>query len=152
MSDPERDLPSLGLHTREEAAAAAGVEPELIDSIWRAAGLPSPESGLRRFTDLDVENFRGFAVGADLFGEEAVLRFTRVLGQSLSRIAEAWASAPASACSVSRRRRWDKRYSMKTDATRRIRQKLETRAKFDLRVSLIVWSASNGTAWLVILV
>src|SRR5882724_9052219 len=41
------------------------------------------------FSDLDVEILRAFAVGAELFGEEAVSRFTRVMGTSLSSIAEA---------------------------------------------------------------
>jgi adenylate cyclase len=77
------------LLTREEAAAAAGVEPELFDRVWRAAGLASPDPGVPRFTDRDVEIIRAFAVGAELFGEASVLRFTRVLGQSLSRIADA---------------------------------------------------------------
>jgi adenylate cyclase len=78
-----------GRHTREEAAAAAGVEPERIDRIWRAAGLPSVDPGMPYFSDRDVEIFRAFAVGSELFGEEAVSRFTRVMGTSLSSIAEA---------------------------------------------------------------
>jgi adenylate cyclase len=75
--------------TREDAAAAAGIEPERIDRIWRAAGLPIAGPGVPYFSEFDVENLRGFAVAAELFGEAAVLRFTRVLGTSLSRIAEA---------------------------------------------------------------
>ncbi len=77
------------LHTREEAASAAGIEPERVDRIWRAAGLPSVEAGIPHFSDADVEILRAFALGSDLFGEESVLRFTRVMGTSLSRIAEA---------------------------------------------------------------
>lgn len=81
--------PGRNLHTREEAATAAGIEPERIDRIWRAAGLPGSEAGVPYFSDRDLEILRAFAVGSDLFGEEAVLRFTRVIGTSLSRIAEA---------------------------------------------------------------
>src|SRR4029077_19427526 len=33
--------------------------------------------------------YRGFAVGEGFFGEEAMLHFIRVLGSSLSRVAEA---------------------------------------------------------------
>jgi adenylate cyclase len=76
-------------HTREEAAAAAGIEPERVDRIWRAAGLPSVGPGVAHFSDRDVEILRAFAVGSELFGEESVLRFTRVMGTSLSRVAEA---------------------------------------------------------------
>jgi len=78
-----------GRLTREEAAAAAGVEPERLDRIWRAAGLPVVDPGVQYFSDLDVEILRAFAVGSELFGEEAVSRFTRVMGTSLSSIAEA---------------------------------------------------------------
>jgi class 3 adenylate cyclase len=84
VSQPRRQL-----HTREEAAAAAGVEPDGVDRIWRAAGLPSADPGVPQFSDREVEILRGFAVGAALFGEESVLRFTRVMGTSLSRVAEA---------------------------------------------------------------
>ena len=84
MTEPDREL-----HTREEAAAAANMEPEQIDRIWRAAGLPNAGPGVPYYSDFDVENLRGFAVGVELFGEEAVFRFTRVMGISLSRIADA---------------------------------------------------------------
>lgn len=78
-----------GLHTREEAAAAVGIEPGDLDKIWRAAGLPDVGAGVPNFNDRDVEILRAFAVGSELFGEEAVLRFTRVMGTSLARIADA---------------------------------------------------------------
>ena len=84
MSEPDRDR-----HTREAAAAAVGVEPERVDRIWRSAGLPSVRPGVPYFSDGDVEVLRAFMLGAELFGEDAVLRFTRVMGTSLSRIAEA---------------------------------------------------------------
>jgi adenylate cyclase len=76
-------------HTREETAVAVGVEPERVDRIWRSAGLPSVGPGIPYFSHADVEVLRAFMLGAELFGEDAVLRFTRVMGTSLSRIAEA---------------------------------------------------------------
>lgn len=84
MAEPGHDR-----RTREEAAAAAGIEPERVDRIWRAAGLPNADPGTPYFSDLDVEILRAFAVGSELFGEEAVSRFTRVMGTSLASIAEA---------------------------------------------------------------
>ena len=81
--------PNGGCHTREEAAAAAGIEPERVDRIWRAAGLPNVGPGVPHYSDRDLEILRSFAVGSDLFGEASVLRFTRVMGTSLSRVAEA---------------------------------------------------------------
>jgi adenylate cyclase len=81
--------PGPDLHTREEAAAAAGIEPERLERIWRAAGLPDVGADVPYFSDDDIEILRAFAFGSELFGEESVLRFTRVIGTSLSRIAEA---------------------------------------------------------------
>jgi adenylate cyclase len=81
--------PGHDRRTREDAAAAAGIEPERVDRIWRAAGLPNADPGTPYFSDLDVEILRAFAVGSELFGEEAVSRFTRVMGTSLASIAEA---------------------------------------------------------------
>jgi class 3 adenylate cyclase len=82
VNDPAR-------YTRDEAAAAAGIEPELVDRVWRAAGLSNVDPGIPRFSDRDVEILGAFAAGSELFGEDAVLRFTRVMGTSLSRIVEA---------------------------------------------------------------
>lgn len=76
-------------HTRDEAAAVAGIAPEQIDRIFRAAGLPTVAPDTPYYSDRDVETLRAFGLGAALFGEAAVLRFTRVIGTSLSRIADA---------------------------------------------------------------
>ena len=81
---PDRDR-----YTREEAAAAAGTEADRIDRIWRAAGLPSVAPDTPFFSEGDVETLRSFSLGSGLFGEDAVLRFTRVIGTSMSRVAEA---------------------------------------------------------------
>ena len=81
---PDRDR-----YLRDEAAAAAGIDPDLVDRIWRAAGLPAVAGDTRYYSDGDVEILRAFTMGASLFGDAAVLRFTRVLGTSLSSIAEA---------------------------------------------------------------
>jgi class 3 adenylate cyclase len=81
--------PGRARYTREQAAAVAGTEPELIDRIWRAAGLPSVAADTPYFSDSDVEAIRAFSLGSGLFGEGAVQRFTRVVGTSLSRVAEA---------------------------------------------------------------
>jgi adenylate cyclase len=84
LSEPDR-----APYTRDEAAAAVGIEPEQLDRIWRAAGLPNVGPDVRHFSERDVEVLRAFSVGAELFGEESVLRFTRVIGTSLSRVVEA---------------------------------------------------------------
>ena len=70
-------------------AARLGMPPDRLESIVLAAGLPPAEPDEAVFTEDDAEGFRTFSFGARLFGEEATLRFARVIGTSLARIAEA---------------------------------------------------------------
>ena len=56
---PDRDR-----YLRDEAAAEAGIDPDLVDRIWRAAGLAVGRRRLPFFSDSDVEILRGFAVGS----------------------------------------------------------------------------------------
>lgn len=81
--------PGRDRYTREEAAAEAGMDPGLGDRIWRAAGLPTVAPGTPFYSEADVATLSAFALGAGLFGEESVLRFTRVIGTSLARVADA---------------------------------------------------------------
>jgi len=81
--------PGRDRYTREEAAAEVGIEPDQVDRIWRSAGLPSVAPGTPHYSDDDVEALRAFSLGSDLFGDDAVHRFSRVMGTSLSRVAEA---------------------------------------------------------------
>jgi class 3 adenylate cyclase len=80
-----RPSPTL---TRDEAAAASSLTPEQVDRAWLAIGLPVPESE-KAFNEGDVELLRAFAVGGELFGFDGIVQFSRVLGSSLGRVAEA---------------------------------------------------------------
>lgn len=73
-------------YSPEEAAAAAGLEPEVIETILRAAGFV-PESA--RLTDASIRLFREFGVAREIFSDAQALHFTRVMGSALGRIAEA---------------------------------------------------------------
>ena len=75
--------------TVAEAAARAGVAPARIEHMRLASGLPPVAAAEPACTEGDIESFRNFAMAAALFGEEAMLQFTRVLGASLARVAEA---------------------------------------------------------------
>ena len=72
--------------TVEQIAAAAGLSVDLLRRVVVAAGLRIPDDDYR---DSDEHTFRLFALGAELFGEEPTLRFTRVMGSALAGIAEA---------------------------------------------------------------
>ena len=75
--------------TVAEAASTAGVSVSAVERMRLASGLPPAASGEAVCTAGDVESFRNFALAASMFGEAAILQFTRVLGTSLARIADA---------------------------------------------------------------
>jgi adenylate cyclase len=72
----------------EEAALRSGMSVERLETIGRAVGLPYALLVLR-FSAADVATFAAFDQAVQLFGEEAVLHFMRVVGSSLARVAEA---------------------------------------------------------------
>jgi class 3 adenylate cyclase len=77
------------LLTLAELASRVGVSPERLEAIMLAIGMPPPKPGEAAFSEAALEGLRTFSSGAQLFGEEATLRFGRVVGASLARIAEA---------------------------------------------------------------
>ncbi len=75
--------------TLAEAARRAGTTPELVQRMRVASGLAPARPDEPVFTQEDVTTFQTVAAGATLFGETAMLQFSRVLGASVARIAEA---------------------------------------------------------------
>jgi len=75
--------------TRSEVSERSGLTPEQVDRAWLAAGLAVVPEGERGFAEDDVPLLSAFAMASELFGYEAVLQITRVLGASLARIADA---------------------------------------------------------------
>ena len=81
--------PPGGSTTRDEFLSNFGVNEQLAHRLWRACGLPET-TDLPFPVTLDLANALKFLVGvADLIGEDNVLGFTRVLGASTARMAEA---------------------------------------------------------------
>ncbi len=70
----------------DEVAAAAGLDRPTLERVLRASGFVPQRA---RLTDADVPLFRLFAAALTLFTERQALHFTRVMGSSLARIAEA---------------------------------------------------------------
>src|SRR5262245_50178396 len=75
--------------TPSEFADKAGLTVEDVRRLALTIGRPVEDLEDPAFTRDDVEGYRMFALGAAVFGEEAILRFTRVVGASLARIADA---------------------------------------------------------------
>ena len=84
----------LALHpgqdlTLVEIAQRAGLTPERVEEIRLAAGLSPIDPDERVFSADDALGFAAFAPAAQLLGEQAARRFSRILGSSLARVAEA---------------------------------------------------------------
>ncbi|HZR81614.1 MAG TPA: adenylate/guanylate cyclase domain-containing protein [Candidatus Binatia bacterium] len=83
--------------TPAEVAREAGLGPEATRRLWRALGFPPVADDERLFTRADVDVLR--AVGALVAMQSAhpddVVQLTRVIGQSLARIADAQVTATA---------------------------------------------------------
>jgi adenylate cyclase len=75
--------------TPAEIAERAGLSVEDVQRLTLAIGRPVVDPAERAFTPADVEVFGMFRAAADLFGEEPLLQFVRVVGSSLGRIADA---------------------------------------------------------------
>jgi adenylate cyclase len=75
--------------TRAEYSERSGLTPEQVDRAWLAAGLAAVPEGEPGFAEADVELLTKFAMASVLFGYDAVLQITRVLGASLARRAVA---------------------------------------------------------------
>jgi adenylate cyclase len=83
--------------TTREVAREAGVEPAEARRLWQALGFPPVEHDERLFTHADVEILRAVQL---LFERQNVdpgdlLQLTRVIGQSLARVADAQVTAAA---------------------------------------------------------
>ena len=84
-------VPSRRRYTRAEVAELTGVNLNLLERFWRALGFPGVSDDDRAFTDLDLEAVRLFQ-GMQSLGAtrtDTALQLARVIGSSMSRIAEA---------------------------------------------------------------
>ena len=80
--------------TLDEVADAAGVEPEVVARMWRAAGFPESDRGRdRTFVRRDVELLAVMRAGMELLGEGVTIQMIRVLGAAAARVADASVSA-----------------------------------------------------------
>jgi adenylate cyclase len=84
-------VPSRRRYTRGQVADLTGVNIGTLERFWRALGFPNVGDEERAFTDLDLEAVRIFqgmqALGAT--NTDTALQMARVIGSSMSRIAEA---------------------------------------------------------------
>ena len=88
-------VPGEGRYTFAELARRTGVAPDQVRRFWRAMGFPDPPDDDAIFTDTDVAVLREFDrfLDDDMVDPEVALQITRVVGQAMSRVAEAEVSA-----------------------------------------------------------
>jgi adenylate cyclase len=72
-----------------ELAERAGLPLKTVERVSRAAGLTAADPDVPRFVVADIATFEAFALAAELFGEDVVVHFTRTMGASIARVAEA---------------------------------------------------------------
>ena len=86
----ERELRGAPKYTRAEMASECGLDPEILDAMRRAIGLPAVPEDAREFSDADVEGARRLSQVLDAGLElEAILDANRVMGRALAQVAAA---------------------------------------------------------------
>ena len=73
--------------TIHELAERTGLDVEICRRARMLMGLPDPGDAAVCRSE-EVESFRGFAAGIELYGEETILAFARVLGSAMAMVAE----------------------------------------------------------------
>ncbi|HET6794346.1 MAG TPA: adenylate/guanylate cyclase domain-containing protein [Acidimicrobiales bacterium] len=84
-------VPQTGRYTAAEVAALAGMSLEDVRRFWRALGFPDPSPEERSFGDMDLEalsTLQGL-LAYRMADVDSSLQLARVIGSSMSRIAEA---------------------------------------------------------------
>lgn len=93
MDPDELEAALLGARcefTRDEVAAAAGIDEPAARALWTAMGFAEVPPGERAFTELDVESLRNALALSelDLVDADTLLVLARSMGQGLARVAE----------------------------------------------------------------
>lgn len=83
--------------TPREVAEQAGLDPEQVRRWWRALGFPPVSDDDRVFTRADIEVVRAVRALIEVQSADPddVVQLTRVIGQSLARVADAQVTAAA---------------------------------------------------------
>lgn len=71
------------------ALADVDVDVAMVASAWRALGFPEPPDNAEIWWPSDADTFAAFAGAAELFGQDRLSQFSRVLGRAAALVAEA---------------------------------------------------------------
>lgn len=91
----DRMIVSDARYTAAQIAELSGIEPEMLNALSRAMGLPIAEPDDPVYTDLELEAAQRLKAGRALgIPDEETLALLRVLGRSLSQAAESLRAIP----------------------------------------------------------
>ena len=91
----DRMIVSDARYTAAQIAELSGIEPEMLNALSRAMGLPIVETDDPVYTDLELEAAQRLKLGRALgIPDEETLSLLRVLGRSLSQAAESLRAIP----------------------------------------------------------
>jgi adenylate cyclase len=76
-------------YSAPEISERSSVPIETIERLWRAFGLTWPAPSTPSFSDSDIGVLGSFALGSEIFGEEAILHFARAIGVATARMSQA---------------------------------------------------------------
>jgi class 3 adenylate cyclase len=76
------------MYTAATLAQHVGLEEERVRAVLRAVGIPS-DATVPTFRQQHADVVAAFALGSELFGDEELAQFSRVIGSAAARIAEA---------------------------------------------------------------
>lgn len=75
-------------YTPDELAQESGLDPELLDRLWRALGMALPPRDEPAFTDTELEAARAVKRFRDAgLPDDGIVEITRVMSQGLARVA-----------------------------------------------------------------
>jgi class 3 adenylate cyclase len=75
--------------TAEQVCALCALDVDHLERAWLALGYPAVPTNEPGYSEADVPMLVAFSFAKNLFGVDAALQFTRVMGTSLARIADA---------------------------------------------------------------
>jgi len=80
-------LAPRGTMAGDKAARAAGVEPELLEVVWRGLGLPPAQLGSEIFSRRDVQVLRTLDALSTVFTDDDIAETATVVGRAMSELA-----------------------------------------------------------------
>jgi adenylate cyclase len=80
--------PGDEVYSFRDAADKLGMSLDEVERAWRASGFAPEDPDRKLFRPSDLDVFASFQIGIDLLGLDATIELSRVLGSSVSRIAD----------------------------------------------------------------